>query len=130
MARWAASRSSLGGAKLGIPWARLTPPYWLLTRVISRITDSVNPWTRLEIMEGGVGLLLLEADHHPGDLFLVDPDRDLLRPARQPAASTTASPVARATRKWSVGTALWDDDVPLDRIHLDAFALEPGDAAL
>src|SRR3990172_4652857 len=81
MARWAASRSSLGGGKLGIPWARLTPPYWLLTRVISRITDSVNPWTRLEIMEGGVRLLLLEADHHPGDLFLVDPDRDLLRPA-------------------------------------------------
>src|SRR6267142_1414229 len=50
MARWAASISSRGGGKLGIPWARLMPSYWLLTRVISRITDSVNPWTRLEIM--------------------------------------------------------------------------------
>jgi hypothetical protein len=26
------------------------PSYWLLTRVISRITDSVKPWTRFEIM--------------------------------------------------------------------------------
>src|SRR3972149_7708279 len=50
--------------------------------------------------------------------------------AAQPAASTTASPVASATHKWSVGTALWDDDVPLHRIHLDAFTLEPRDAAL
>ena len=43
MARWAASMSSRGGLKFGIPWARLMPSYWLLTRVISRITDSVNP---------------------------------------------------------------------------------------
>ncbi len=34
-----------------MPWARLMPPCWSLTRVISRITDSVNPWTRLEIAE-------------------------------------------------------------------------------
>src|SRR5687768_4596907 len=50
MARWAASISSRGGGKFGMPWARLMPSYWLLTRVISRITDSVKPWTRLEIM--------------------------------------------------------------------------------
>src|SRR6266545_313060 len=50
MARCAASSTSLGGGKFGIPWARLIPPYWLLTRVISRITDSVKPCTRLEII--------------------------------------------------------------------------------
>ncbi len=53
IARWAASISSRGGGKFGIPWARLMPSYWLLTRVISRITDSVKPWTRLEIMRRG-----------------------------------------------------------------------------
>src|SRR5712691_4034121 len=50
MARWAASTSSRGGGKLGMPWARLMPSYWLLTRVISRMTDSVKPCTRLEII--------------------------------------------------------------------------------
>src|SRR5215467_15468626 len=49
-ARWAASTSSRGGGKLGMPWARLMPSCSLLTRVISRITDSVKPCTRLEIM--------------------------------------------------------------------------------
>src|SRR5262247_1103658 len=49
MARWAASISSRGGGKFGIPWARLMPSYWLLTRVISRITDSVQPWGRIVI---------------------------------------------------------------------------------
>src|SRR3990172_3279787 len=49
MARWAASSSSRGGGKSGIPCARLTPPCWLTTRVISRMTDSVKPWTRREI---------------------------------------------------------------------------------
>src|SRR4029450_22041 len=48
-ARWAASTSSRGGGKLGIPWARLMPSCWLFTRVISRMTDSVNPCTRCEI---------------------------------------------------------------------------------
>src|SRR5262245_41333805 len=48
-ARCAASTTAAGGAKFGIPWARLTPPYWSQTRVISRITDSVNPCTLLEI---------------------------------------------------------------------------------
>src|SRR5713101_187555 len=55
MARWAASRISLGGGKLGIPWARLIPSCWLLMRVISRMTDSVNPWTRFEITAGSGG---------------------------------------------------------------------------
>src|SRR5262245_15322436 len=32
-----------------MPWARLMPPCSRHTRVISRITDSVNPCTRLEI---------------------------------------------------------------------------------
>src|ERR671925_62381 len=41
IARCAASSSSGGGEKFGIPWARLTPPSWLTTRVISRMTDSV-----------------------------------------------------------------------------------------
>src|SRR6266478_5803011 len=55
MARWAASMISLGGGKLGIPWARLIPSCWLLMRVISRMTDSVKPWTRFEIMAGSGG---------------------------------------------------------------------------
>src|SRR6266704_5310831 len=55
MARWAASRISVGGGKLGIPWARLIPSCWLLMRVISRMTDSVNPWTRFEITAGSGG---------------------------------------------------------------------------
>src|SRR6266850_3538015 len=49
MARCAASISAWGGRKFGMPWARFTPPYWLTTRVISRMTDSVNPWTRREM---------------------------------------------------------------------------------
>src|SRR5262245_60784854 len=48
-ARWAAATSSAGGGKSGIPCARLIPPCSSLTRVISRMTDSVNAWTRLEI---------------------------------------------------------------------------------
>ena len=48
-ARCAASMTARGGGKFGIPWARLTPPCWATTRVISRMTDSVNPWTRREI---------------------------------------------------------------------------------
>src|SRR3990172_3673821 len=49
MARWAASSSSRGGAKFGTPGGGLPPPCWLTTRVISRMTDSVKPWTRREI---------------------------------------------------------------------------------
>src|SRR5687767_3189523 len=49
MARCAASRSSFGGAKFGMPWARLTPPCWFTTRVISRMTDSVKPCTRSDM---------------------------------------------------------------------------------
>src|SRR5262245_60436691 len=49
-ARWAASTSTSGGRKFGMPWARLMPPCWLFTRVISRMTDSVNPCTRFEII--------------------------------------------------------------------------------
>src|SRR3972149_11146310 len=52
IARWAASSTSRGGGKFGIPCARLTPPWWITTRVISRMTDSVNPWTRFEITRG------------------------------------------------------------------------------
>src|SRR5262245_11611852 len=48
-ARCAASTSSRGGGKFGMPCARLMPLYWLFTRVISRMTDSVKPWTRFEI---------------------------------------------------------------------------------
>src|SRR5215813_5069159 len=48
-ARCAASTSSRGGGKFGMPCARLMPSYWLFTRVISRMTDSVKPWTRREI---------------------------------------------------------------------------------
>src|SRR5215207_7434679 len=47
-ARWAASISALGGAKFGMPCARFTPPRSATTRVISRMTDSVKPSTRLE----------------------------------------------------------------------------------
>src|SRR5206468_1654713 len=46
---WAASMSSRGGGKFGMPCARFTPPSWSTTRVISRITDSVNPCTLLDI---------------------------------------------------------------------------------
>src|SRR5437762_7451109 len=40
--------SSRGGGKF-VPCARFTPPSWSTTRVISRITDSVNPCTLLDI---------------------------------------------------------------------------------
>ena len=49
-------RAAWGGRKFGMPWARFTPPYWLTTRVISRMTDSVKPWTRWEIAHDGCGL--------------------------------------------------------------------------
>src|SRR5262249_21096744 len=88
-ARWAASTTAGGGAKFGMPWARLTPPYWLTTRVISRMTDSVNPWTRSEIRtrvgsapsrDGGYDrdlVTVLERGRpvvHEPDVFLVDVD--------------------------------------------------------
>src|SRR5713101_2469537 len=68
MARWAASRISLGGGKLGIPWARLIPSCWLLMRVISRMTDSVNPWTRFEITAGSGGSASSGYGRNDGDL--------------------------------------------------------------
>src|SRR5262249_33497942 len=49
IARWAAAISSGGGGKFGMPCARFTPPSWSTTRVISRMTDSVKPWTRVDI---------------------------------------------------------------------------------
>src|SRR3972149_5125641 len=48
-ARWAASTSSRGGGKLGMPWARVMPPGWGPPRGLARITRSVNPCTRFEI---------------------------------------------------------------------------------
>src|SRR4029434_2948087 len=51
MAATAASLTASGAEKSGKPWDRLTPPCRSLSRVISRITDSVNavaflhPWT-------------------------------------------------------------------------------------
>src|SRR3954470_13917532 len=66
-ARCAASISACGGRKFGMPWARLTPPCCMTTRVISRMTDSVNPWTRCEI-----GRLAASGDgRHDGHLVAV-----------------------------------------------------------
>ena len=42
MASAAASLSSGGHAKSGNPWARLTAPWAAASRLMSRITDSVN----------------------------------------------------------------------------------------
>ena len=50
MARQAASLTSSGGSKSGIPWPRLIAPYRWASRVISRMTDSVKYWTRLASM--------------------------------------------------------------------------------
>src|SRR2546421_11531836 len=46
MARQAASFTSCGVSKSGIPWPRLTAPCWLARRVISRMTASVKYCTR------------------------------------------------------------------------------------
>src|SRR5713226_5517590 len=42
MASWAARLISAGAGKSGKPWARLTAPWRIARRVISRITDSVK----------------------------------------------------------------------------------------
>src|SRR5688500_13549311 len=86
-ARWAASTSARGGGKFGIPWARLIPSYWLFTRVISRMTDSVKPWTRFEIPIIGREPL---REHHValngihGDALLLEPGHPLLEPVLRP----------------------------------------------
>src|SRR5205809_3485018 len=77
IARWAASSSAFGGGKLGMPWARFTPPSWSTTRVISRMTDSVKPWTRFEITRrtiSGDDYITLEGiDLHPAVPEPLDP---------------------------------------------------------
>src|SRR6267378_5784223 len=45
---FAASSISRGGSKSGYPWARFTASWRAAIRVISRITDSGNFWTRSE----------------------------------------------------------------------------------
>src|ERR1041384_7465908 len=73
-ARCAASTTARGGGKFGMPWARFTPPYWLTTRVISRMTDSVNPWTRSEMRMGrrpGGGSAPSRDGRDDGDLVAV-----------------------------------------------------------
>src|SRR5437867_1897816 len=52
-ARTAPSLSSAGAGKLGNPWARLIAPCSLASRVIPRITDSVNPWVRWAVFTIG-----------------------------------------------------------------------------
>src|SRR6266436_2453220 len=82
MARCAASSNSGGGGKFGMPCARLIPPYWSLTRVISRITDSVNPCTRREIIGRGAGSgendVALDGVHRHA--LLLEPGDALLEP--------------------------------------------------
>src|SRR5437016_8080319 len=46
MARIAASFKTSGQGKFGNPWAKLMAPCSLASRVIPRITDSVNEWVR------------------------------------------------------------------------------------
>src|SRR5437773_4789950 len=46
MARFAASFTCAGAGKFGKPCARLMPPWTALSRVISRMTDSVKPTVR------------------------------------------------------------------------------------
>src|SRR6476646_10835532 len=57
---------SSGAAKSGKPWERLTAPYFMASRVISRITDSVNRLalreTRREIEGAGVVIRVSAAD--------------------------------------------------------------------
>src|SRR5215470_17421116 len=92
-----------------MPCARFTPPSWSTTRVISRMTDSVKPWTRREscIRWGAAtGPLTPRVRRRPG--FAGAP----LDVASHPAALSR------------------DDDVALDRIDLDALVLEPRHAAL
>src|SRR5690349_12193981 len=49
MAAWAARFISVGAGKSGKPCARLTPPWRAHSRVISRMTDSVNCCALVEI---------------------------------------------------------------------------------
>jgi hypothetical protein len=48
MARRAASLTSSGAGKSGNPCDRLTAPYFMASRVISRMTDSVNRLARCD----------------------------------------------------------------------------------
>src|SRR2546421_8353895 len=66
IARIATLLTSFGAAKSGKPWERLTAPYLIASRVISRITDSVNRLALRETREcletAGVVMLLLEVE--------------------------------------------------------------------
>src|SRR5215475_8992913 len=109
IARWAAAMSSGGGGKLGMPWARFTPPSWSTTRVISRMTDSVKPWTRREIC------IRWGAATGPPS-----PPRSGTPPLSRGAPRHRYRNAAPCSR---------NDDVALDRIDLDALVLEPRHAA-
>src|SRR6266496_4873332 len=50
IAAHAASFIGSGIGKSGKPWARLIAPYWFATRVISRMTDSVNVEARCAVV--------------------------------------------------------------------------------
>src|SRR2546430_365572 len=72
MALRAASLISSGAAKSGNPCDRLTAPYFIASRVISRMTDSVN-WlalreTRREIDGAGVVIELATDGHGLGQI--------------------------------------------------------------
>src|SRR5215831_13411235 len=93
-----------------MPCARFTPPSWSTTRVISRMTDSVKPWTRREIcIRWGAAT----------------------GPPSPPRSGTP--PLSRGVprhRYRNAAPCSRDDDVALDRIDLDALVLEPLHAAL
>src|SRR5439155_6985865 len=52
-ARAAASFRTSGAGKFGNPWARLMAPCSVASRVIPRITDSVNEWVRRAVCIDG-----------------------------------------------------------------------------
>src|SRR5215467_6796410 len=112
IARCAAAISSGGGGKFGMPCARFTPPSWSTTRVISRMTDSVKPWTRREIcIRWGA------ATGPPSP------------PRSETPRQSRGAPRSRFL-PWRAAPSSRDDDVALDRIDLDAPVLEPLHAAL
>ena len=62
IAAHAASFIGPGIGKSGNPCARLIAPYWFDTRVISRITDSVNVLARLAVAARAEGFCVLVTD--------------------------------------------------------------------
>src|SRR2546427_2066640 len=86
-----------------MPCARFTPPSWSTTRVISRMTDSVKPWTRFEITRR-----------------TICPNVGRRRPLSAELASAAENRPDGAS---------WNDHVTLERIDLHPAVPEPLDPA-